>query len=198
MLKLDIPAPLRQEFATVEALWQSMADTRRVDSLILCWVKYEKQLRRLFSFLVYQHPNVTEANITAVVDAFAKHGQLYPDTFIGAIKALGVTPVPALVGERHAELAAELARIKKYRNKLIHGQVTGQSIQSGQLERDVKYVVQWVAALAAGAGAAFGYDGLKRNTYRSAKASVNIAVSAFPFKNAAEFKAWLNGLPRGG
>jgi hypothetical protein len=198
MLKLDILAPLRQEFATVEALWQSTAETRRVDALILSWVKHEKQLRRLFCFLVYQHPKITEVNITAVVDALAKNRELYPETFIGAIKALGVEPVPALVGQRHAELAAELARIKKYRNKLIHGQVTGQSIQSHQLERDVQFLVQWVAALAAGADAAFGYNGLRRNTYRAAKAKANIAVAAFPFTTPAEFKAWLNGLPRGG
>ena len=198
MLKLDIPAPLRQEFATVEAIWQSSAKTRRVDSLILCWVKHEKQLRRVFSFLVYQHPKITKDNITTIIDAFAKNRNLCPETFIRAIKGLGVKPIPDLVGQQHAELASELARIKKYRNKLIHGQVTGYSIQSNQLEHDVKFLVRWVAALATGADTAFGYNGLTRNTYREAKANANIAVAAYPFKTPAEFQAWLEGLPRGG
>jgi hypothetical protein len=76
--------------------------------------------------------------------------------------------------------------------------VTGQLIQSSQLERDVKLLVRWVAALAAGADAAFGYDGLKRNTYREAKASAKIVVDTFPFHTPTEFMAWLHRLPRGG
>jgi hypothetical protein len=62
MLKLVIPPALKQEFATIDALWASGAETRRVDSLLLSWIKYEKQLRRLFCFLVYQHPKVTDKN----------------------------------------------------------------------------------------------------------------------------------------
>lgn len=59
MRKLSIPAALKQEFATVEAIWHSGAETRRVDALLLCWIKYEKQLRRLFCFLVFQHSRIT-------------------------------------------------------------------------------------------------------------------------------------------
>jgi hypothetical protein len=58
MLKLNIPETLRVEFSTVQALWDSEAETRRVDALILSWTKYEKQLRRLFCFLVFQHPKI--------------------------------------------------------------------------------------------------------------------------------------------
>lgn len=198
MLKLNVPTPLKREFATVELLWASGAETRRVDSLVLSWVKYEKQLRRLFSFLVYQHPKFTRENITSVIEAFAKSHELYPETFVKGIKALGARPVPALIGERHAEFMTELARIKKYRNKLVHGQITGQSIQSPQLERDVRSLVQWVAALAAGADSEFGYDGLRPNTYSAAKANANIAVASFPFSTPAEFKIWLKGIVTGG
>ena len=51
MRKLVIPEALKVEFATVETLWNSDVETRRVDALALSWIKYEKQLRRLFSFL---------------------------------------------------------------------------------------------------------------------------------------------------
>src|ERR1019366_4748399 len=56
MRKLVIPDALKDEFATVEVLWYSNAETKRVDSLALSWIKYEKQLRRLFTFFIYQHP----------------------------------------------------------------------------------------------------------------------------------------------
>ena len=44
MRKLRIPESLKEEFETVELIWQSNAKTRRVDALLLCWIKYEKQL----------------------------------------------------------------------------------------------------------------------------------------------------------
>lgn len=86
MNALVLPPPLQAEFATVEALWLCAGTTRRVDALLLCWVKYEKQLRRLFSFLVYQHPQVTQATIESVVTALAGNDKLYPETFIKGIK----------------------------------------------------------------------------------------------------------------
>lgn len=194
MLKLIVPKPLEQEFATVETLWHSTGETRRVDALLLSWVKYEKQLRRLFCFLVYQHPMVTDKTINSVISVLANNNALYPETFIRGIKALGVTPIPVLVGSQHAALATEVARIKKYRNKLMHGQATGLSIQSTQLERDVKWLIAWVEALAIGAEAAFGYDGLRRKTFREAKASAKIAVAAYPFTSNATFSTWLKAL----
>ena len=194
MLNLILPQALKQEFATVEALWHSDAETRRVDSLLLSWVKYEKQLRRLFCFLVYQHPNTTSATINSVIDVLAQNNRLYPETFIRGIAALGVTPVPTLIGQKHQQLSTGLDRIKQYRNKLMHGQATGLSIQSAQLERDVKHIINWIEALAAGADAAFGYDGLRRSTFREAKANPNIAVAAFPFNTNAEFGKWLNSI----
>ena len=78
MLKLTIPPALQQEFATIEALWHSAAETRRVDSLLLSWVKYEKQLRRLFCFLVYQQPKVTANTINSVIGVLAQNNNLYP------------------------------------------------------------------------------------------------------------------------
>jgi len=194
MLKLNVPPTLKQEFATVEALWHSGAATRRVDSLLLSWVKYEKQLRRLFCFLVYQHPNITSATIDSVIDVLAGNNRLYPETFIRGIAALGVTPVPQLVGANHHQLAAEVDRIKRYRNKVMHGQATGLSIQSAQLERDVKHIIKWIEALAAGADSVFGYDGLRRKTFMEAKANAKIAVAAFPFNTNHDFKIWLAAL----
>lgn len=194
LLKLVIPPPLKQEFATVEALLGSGAETRRVDSLLLSWIKYEKQLRRLFCFLVYQHPNITDDTINSVISVMAQNNSLYPETFIRGIGALGVPSVPTLIGQNHAQLAAEVARIKKYRNKLMHGQATGRAIQSNQLERDIRWLVQWIDELGVGADSAFGYDGLRRNTFRVAKATANIAVAAYPFSSSVTFDDWLSRL----
>lgn len=102
--------------------------------------------------------------------------------------------VPKLLGSHYAELSGHIGRIQKYRNKLVHGQVTGQSIKSRQLERDVLWIMAWVSCLATEAEKEFGYDGLKRKTYRSAKATSKIAVAEFPFDSPVEFKTWLSSL----
>lgn len=196
MLKLIIPELLTEEFATVDTLWHSAAKTRRVDALMLSWVKYEKQLRRLFCFLLFQHPEIGADKIDQVIAVLAENRRLYPETFIKGIAALRVTSVPDLLGSRYATLWREMARIKTHRDKLIHGQITGQGIKSPQLERDVLWIIEWVACLAAGAESTFGYDGLKRNTYRVAKSTSKIAVDNYPFKTPAELKVWLSDLAK--
>lgn len=190
MRKLTIPPKLSEEYHTVEVIYHSSGSTRRVDALLLAWIKYEKQLRKLFCFFVYQHQAITRANITGIMDAMAGNRDLNPTTLQNCIAALGVTPVPVLVGNNHAALKKELDRIKKYRNKLMHGQVSGQSIQSRQLERDIIWIIEWMSALADGADKAFGYDGLRRNTFFHAK-QASVVVQKFPFQDAKTFDSWL-------
>jgi hypothetical protein len=191
MRKLTIPDKLKVEFATIEALWDTKAKTRRVDCLVLSWVKYEKQLRRLFSFFVFQHPKITADKLDEVITAFAENRNLYPETFIEGIKQLGVTPIQKIMGESYKKLWPEIERIKKYRNKIMHGQHTGQGVQSTQLERDVIYIINWISSLAEAADAAYGYDGLKRGTYKAAKNSSKLNIR-YPFSNPAELKQWLS------
>lgn len=191
MKPLQLPSALAKEFATVDAIWGTTAETRALDALLLSWVKYEKQLRRLFTFLVFQHPKFTSKEaVDNVVTALVESRDLYPGTFEKAIKALKATPVPELVGARYKELNGELSRIKKYRNKLMHGQLTGQGLSSADLERDVKILIDWCSKLADGAQAAFGFDGFERKSFYAAKRARRV-VGEFPFQNATEFKRWL-------
>jgi hypothetical protein len=99
-----------------------------------------------------------------------------------------------LIATNYGLRAHEVARIKKYRNKLMHGQTTGLALNSTHMEHDVRWLVQWVAELAAGADAMFGYDGMRRNTFKVAKAQANISVAAYPFTSHATFGAWLRSL----
>jgi hypothetical protein len=111
MRTLMLSPLLKQEFATVESLWHSNAETRRVDSLILSWVKYEKQLRRLFCFLVFQQESITEEIVDEVITILAQNQKLYPETFIAGIKELGVPSVAQLLGPRYEELQDEISTV---------------------------------------------------------------------------------------
>lgn len=196
MLELIIPQKLKIEFATVEAIFCTSAETRRVDSLMLCWVKYEKQLRRLFCFLIFQHPNFKAEEINKAIEIISKSNRIYPETFINGIQKLGVRSIPDLLGNSYAELWSHILRIKKYRNKIMHGQLTGLGISATQLEQDVVHLIQWVSSLADAADSTFGYDGLRRNTYIAAKKNAVIVVENYPFDTPAAFDLWLAELSR--
>jgi hypothetical protein len=191
MRKLNFVPALQSEFATVEAVLNSDGPTRRVDALLLCWIKYEKQLRRLFSFLVFQHPKFTESTLDSVISALVKNKHLNPETFTKGINQLKVRSVSDLLGTKYSALNTEISRIRRYRNKLMHGQITGQNITSRQIERDISYLIDRIETLAMAADSEFGYDGIRPNTYRSAKSSARIAVANYPFNDALEFKGWL-------
>jgi hypothetical protein len=162
-----------------------------VDSLILSWVKYEKQLRRLFCFLVFQQPQLDKKEIDEFVQVLADNNKLYPETFIYAIEALGAISIQTLLDRDYPRLWEGITRIQKYRNKLMHGQMTGQSIQSPQIEADVILVIEWISRVADAAYKAYGYDGLTRNTKRAAKTVNKINLAQFPFSTAQEFESWL-------
>jgi hypothetical protein len=196
MRKLVMSEALRDEFAAVAALWQSEAETRRVDALALSWIKYEKQLRRLFSFFVFRHPKVTEEELDGVIAAFAGNRNLFPETFISAMRALGVPARPNLMGEPYARLWPEIERIRQYRNKIMHGQNTGKKLSSLVLEKDVQLLIDWISSLAGAADNAFGYDGLKRNTFSAAKKCTAPRLPEYPFSSVQELNGWLSKLNR--
>lgn len=195
MRQLTIPDKLKEEFATIEALWNTTAETKRVDCLVLSWVKYEKQLRRLFSFFVFQHPNITEEDVGDVVSTFAENNRLYPETFVEGITRLGVASVSEIIGDSYEELWSEIDRIKSYRNKIMHGQLTGKDLQCSQLENDVIMIVRWMAALADAADAAYGYGGVSRNTFVFSK-KTQINIQNYPFSDVNGLREWLRTLPR--
>ena len=193
---LTIPDPLKGEFATVQAIWELQASTRRVDALILTWVKYEKQTRRLFSFLVQQHFGLDMLAQSAINRAILANRQLYPSTFLSGIVRLARCTEADLIGVAHAQLSPEISRIHRYRNKILHGQLTGQKLTAAHLEADVGHVIAWMSALAATGTREFGYNGLERNTAQLATFRATQSAD-FPFDTVAEFEIWLGNLARG-
>jgi hypothetical protein len=182
---------LAEEMATVDAVLASKATTRRTDAFVLTCVKMEKQLRRLFSFIVYQNPAFSKSDESALVKVFVDNNRLYADSFIKCIDALGTKTVANLVGKEYVHYRTEIKRIKKYRNKILHGQITGENLQSPQLEKDIKLLRNWIKDLAEGGVNSFGYDGIARNTFRKAKEVSAFAGIQYPFSTVATFKKWL-------
>lgn len=72
----------KQDFATVDLILDSTIKTRGVDAFILSLIKAEKQMRRIFTFLIYQHPSYTCANFLELRKALADNKGVYFEGFV--------------------------------------------------------------------------------------------------------------------
>lgn len=182
---------LATEFITVDAVLATRGTTRCVDAFALTWIKAEKQLRRLFCFLLFQSQHVSEANRQEYEAVIVQNRDLYFDSFITCLNALSPKSLRDLVGSDYDEFIKHIHRMRDYRRKLLHGQITGQGITSRQLQDDIGLLRTWIQAVARVCQREFGYDGVGRNTYRKAKSIAPSVVAKYPFSTAAEFKDWL-------
>ncbi|MGH7874633.1 MAG: hypothetical protein ACREQO_20780 [Candidatus Binatia bacterium] len=179
------------ELATVDAVLACAGSTRRVDALALMWIKVEKQLRKLFCYLLYRNPAVSDANLEEYVRVLAEERRLSPGAFIKCFDALSTTSLRDIVGLDYDANWREIKRIRRYRNTLLHGKISGQKITSRQLERDIVFLRRWVESVAKSCDQVIGYNGIGRNTFRKAKEKQKITTQS-PYGSATDFKRWLS------
>lgn len=194
---LHVTPKLSEEFATIVLLWKSQGTaTPFLDATILSWVKYEKQLRRLFSFLVYQHPCAEHLSRKAIDAMIVGNPCLYPDGLITEIESLGGKSIANLVGQDY-ELCCDLIKtIKRHRGKFMHGQLTGESIRERTLQAHVRALVKWIELLAIGAEATFGYDGLERKTWDLARCRPRLERNGRQFESGQSMLQWIDCIDR--
>jgi len=187
------------EFETVEQILASNATTRRTDAFILTWVKMEKQLRRLFTFLAFQNPSFKYDDIDEFINVIVKNNHLYFYSFQKLInKLLNIDlgeeingNLKALTNIDYSTFNEEIQRIKSHRNKIMHGQITGKKLSPKQLEKDIELLRNWIIAVGNYFTSKCGYDGLGRNTFNMSK-SIPRVVSNYEFNNLPELEGWIN------
>jgi hypothetical protein len=100
------------------------------------------------------------------------------------------------VGIRHDELARRIETINAYRNKIMHGQISGRRLQPHELQNDILTIIEWMNLLGKGAQTAFGYDGLKRDTYQCAKKRGHNPIANYPFDKLDGMLQWIAKIKR--
>src|SRR5687768_13087144 len=109
---------LDREFATVAAVLGADAPTKTVDAFALSVIKVERQVRKIFTFLMYQFPVFSRSNRFEIGRTLAAHGNVYFEGLVKGVDAVLDTPVSHLVGDRHDALWARLDEARRYRNKI--------------------------------------------------------------------------------
>lgn len=158
---------VHEEFATIDTLLASDAETRGVDAFALALIKAERQMRKLFTYLVFQSGAFASADVAGLRNALAAR-KVYFRHFMSAWDELYQRPLKEIVGADHDRLRGVLKEAIEHRNKIFHGQLTTKYLSREEL---IAYVVQircWCGTLAAGAQQEVGYDGFGRNSFRKA------------------------------
>lgn len=153
-----------EEFSTIDLLIGSDCDSRGVDAFCLAWIKYERQLRKLTAYLVFQASNISLADSEKVRAAFKSNkGISHVDTR-GAMYRLTGESAKSLIGQRYEYLDRSIDQSYRAREKIFHGQQTGDSLSRAKLLTMVRDIHEWCSLLSNSSDAAFGYDGFSGST----------------------------------
>lgn len=160
---------LAEEFATVDLLLPSKTRTGRTDAFIISWVKVEKQIRRLFVYTVFQFECFSEAkkDKDGIRDLISANRSLYLPHFVKGFNELSPRSLKSIVGNKYQKSLGEISRIKPYRDKILHGQLTNDSLDSAKLQKEVKILQEWVSLIAEKLWDEIEYDGLSNSFTKS-------------------------------
>ncbi|MFZ3078361.1 MAG: hypothetical protein WA109_01635 [Bellilinea sp.] len=187
----QFPNSVYNEFKTVEILVNSSYTTGRTDAFVIAWVKSERQVRRIFSYLIYQYPVFEKKDVSSLIQAIASKNNLYFNDFIDGFNRLYPKTYKDIIGTSYDSLKADLDRINGFRNKIFHGQPTGHSLSTSQLCVEIVKIQNWCFEVAEKMQSEIGYDGFTRNSYRKS-ANENLASSyKMQIKSLDEITAFL-------
>ena len=159
------------EFSTVDLILNSRAETLAVDAFTLSLIKAERQLRKLFTYLVYQFPAFGPADARGLRRTLAVNSRVYFEGVMAGLDALSPVSVKDLVGQEYGRLRLRFVEFNKHRNKIFHGQGTADGLGRAYLLGGVDDIGLWCRSLCASATREFGCDGFVRNSFASARTS---------------------------
>lgn len=153
------------EFATVDLIVHSPSERRGVDAFALAVLKAERQIRRLVTYLVFQFPCFSSADIHPLREALSRNTSVHFEGFERGFDTLYPRTVSELIGAQYARLRGRLNEAMDYRNKIFHGQLTSKYLSTQDLLEIVDDIRAWCDALARGAYTEFDYDGFSGDSF---------------------------------
>lgn len=168
------PTSFNEEFETVYTLLGSDFVTSRTDAFVLSYVKMEKQARKLFTHLVYQMPSFSTKDTKDIIDAISSRRNLFFDNYISGFDNLYNKSFKEIVQPGYYEkfIQHNYKRIKNYRNKILHGQLTGKGLSAEKLEEEIEIMVNWCFRVAESMNQEVCFDGFSRNSFQKNKKNI--------------------------
>ncbi|MER9022148.1 hypothetical protein NKI01_06180 [Mesorhizobium sp. M0815] len=148
------------EFRPVDDILRSGHRTRGVDAFTLTYLRAERQIRKIFTHLIFQSEAFEHANSQQLRQTIHDAPNLSYKKLTDGIERLADITVADMVGAEYDRLSKVLRKAKRYRDKLFHGQLPDQYVSTEEfieIERDIR---AWCGLLGAGALKVIGYDGI--------------------------------------
>ncbi|NPT34232.1 hypothetical protein [Paraburkholderia xenovorans] len=117
------------EFAVADLIMKSHLPTSGVDAFALSIIKMERQMRKLFTYLVYQAQAFGPEHAEELKQVLGASRKAYFVGFERGINDLSRISIEEMVGQQYAELRPILSDALDVRNKVFHGQVTMRCLQ---------------------------------------------------------------------
>lgn len=157
---------IENEFATVDLVANAGVATSGIDAFALSVIKAERQIRRLFTHIVFQCPAFTRVDIPDLRNALWERKRCYFEGFVRGIDAILPVSLEQLVGVPYPPLRDGIDNAIEVRNKVFHGQLTNQCLGQSDLLARVGEVRAWCQAVSSAGLQAVSYDGFQRNSFR--------------------------------
>ena len=155
------------EFQTVELLKESDTKTGRTDAFIISWVKAEKQVRKIFTYLIFQYKAFNMKHVQDIIKIISSKNYLYFENFIKGFDAIYPIPFKNIVKPHIFDsFLQDKRRIKKFRNKILHGQLTGEGLSSDNLKYEIHVIREWCKNVGNKMINEIHYNGFDRNSFR--------------------------------
>ena len=183
------------EFATVELILNTPLETRAIDAFALSIIKSERQVRRIFSYLIYQHPNYGLEDSKTIRSILSKNKKMYFENFISGITHILDSEWKSKYGHDFYNDLDKLKIYQQERNKIFHGQNTVKYLSREELIKRVVFVKGWCTRIENVFEAEIGFNGFNRNSFQKATQEVKLK-NLEDYNNSSAFKLFLKSIGR--
>jgi hypothetical protein len=157
------------EFEVIEHLLNSDNESRAIDSFSLSLLKIEKQIRKIFTHIIYQHNCFKESDKMQIINVLSANRYIYFRHLIKGINLICVKEIKEIYGENYEIDYNAITNLKDFRNKIFHGQLTGKRLKRGELEEFVEIMKKWSYNISNSFQQEINYDGFQRNSLTKSK-----------------------------
>ncbi|HIF9215998.1 TPA: hypothetical protein ACX6QF_001479 [Photobacterium damselae] len=183
-----------KEFKTVDlllALDHIEHPTKMVDAFSLSRIKAERQVRKIFTYLVFQNTHLTSDHVNELRSVLAEFKNVYFEGFINGINVLSNKSLEELYGENYEESISNLENANNHRNKIFHGQLTNEKLGCEDLDIVIENIKQWCFKLSDAAQKEYGYCGFGRNSFQKSNSDISKNIIT-PINNPSEYRQFIN------
>ena len=184
-----------EEFGTVNLILESEFETRGIDAFAISILKMERQIRRIFTYLIYQSNNYSVGDGLKLREVLAKNGRVYFSSFINGINKIYGKSVKEVYGNDYEVDIKLITEFLKERNKIFHGQITAKKLTRKELIDRVNIIKKWCKTIADNFKLEIDYDGFERNAYKKSKKILNLRGEQ-KFNTLIEYEKFLKNIPR--